>query len=236
MSYITFREEANLNTNHLDHRYASHFSGDGIIDKLSMEICKADFISKKEFAESIEVVRQIQRIIKSNQSLQIYDICGGHGFVGILLALFGKGIKKANIVDLKKPVSHEKLISCAEKVSITITEKVNYLQEDYETLLYEPNSLILGIHACGERTDKLMKIAFKNNSGVVLLPCCYTKKSLPGEFVKYSDTYVLKDLIDIFRLTKAHNNGYKTSLKTIPEKITPMNKLFFFLPENFYNF
>lgn len=231
MSYTTFRNEANINKNNLDRRYSNHFQGDTIIDKISLELCKGSFFSKKEYCESIEVVRVIQRFIKSSQQIHIYDICGGHGFVGILLALLSKGVKQASIIDLKRPLSYDRLLQSISKDFPQVKNKVDFIQKDYKEIIYKPDSLLIGIHACGNRSDAVLNTAYQNNCGAIILPCCYKKNCLPGYLNKFSDVYELKNLVDIHRITIGYNNGYNVYSKAIPLKVTPMNRLFIFVPE-----
>ena len=233
MSYQTFKNEANINKNHMDRRYMVHFQSDTHFDKLSLAICQSDFISKKEYCESIEVVRHIQRFIKSNQQMDIYDICGGHGFVGILLSMFSKGVARCHIVDKQRPMAFDKMISCLSEISPQTIEKICFIQTNYKNVEFKPNSLLIGIHACGLRTDSILDTALENNSGVVLLPCCYTPLSIPGQMRKFTNVYELRELVDIYRITKALDKNFKTHVRTISEDVTPMNRLFVFLPEDF---
>ncbi|MEW5819565.1 MAG: class I SAM-dependent methyltransferase [Cyanobacteriota bacterium] len=234
MSYITFRNLSTINKNHLDARYSTYFNSNTVIDKLSLAICDADFLSKKEYCESVEVLRQVQRFIKSNQNVNIYDICGGHGFVGILLALLSRGVKKSFIVDLKKPVAYEKIMKCASFVNENIVEKVEFLQQDYNDIDFEPNSIIIAIHACGTRSDSIINLAIKKNMAFVIMPCCYTKESLPYGLKRFTEVYDLKDFVDISRINTGFNSGYDVFIRKISSKVTPMNKIFIFLPENYY--
>lgn len=235
MSYTTFRDQSNINKNHLDLRYINHFRSHTLIDKLSSSLCQGSFLSKKEYCESVEVVRVIQRFIRSDQQLHIYDICGGHGFVGILLSLFSKAIISANIIDQKRPLSFDRIVNCVEQISPDAVKQVHFIQEDYQLVNFKKNSLLIGIHACGIRTDWLMDLAFKNKCGIAILPCCYKKECLPEPMKKLSSVYELKELIDIHRITRALNNGYSINTKSISAKVTPMNRMFIFLPDGFYN-
>ena len=235
MSYTTFRDEANINKNNLDKRYSNHFQGDTVIDKISLSLCMGSFFSKKEYCESIEVVRVIQRFIKNNQQIHIYDICGGHGFVGLLLALLCKGVKKSTIIDLRRPLSYDRLLESISTEFPQIIDKVDFIQKDYTEINYEPDSLLIGIHACGNRSDAILKTAYQNGCGSIILPCCYKRNCLPGFLTKFKDLYELKDLIDIHRITLAHNNGYNVYSKSIPINVTPMNRLFIFLPDKVKN-
>lgn len=234
MSYTTFREEVNINKNHLDRRYSNHFTSNNVIDKISYEICQKSFLPKKEYAESIEVVRILLRFIRSWQNLNVYDICGGHGFVGILLDILSKGVNKSYIIDQKKPLSHERLVTCIQESLHIEKYSINFLQEDFKNIEYKPNSLLIGIHACSTLSDEIMNLAFEKNSAVAILPCCYKQNCLPGQLRKFTDTYELSDLVDIYRINKANNLGYKINLRKISSKITPMNKMFIFLPKDFY--
>lgn len=229
MTYLTFREEARINKNNLDLRFCSHFNGETSFEKLSLELCRAEFLSKKEYCESVEVARILRRFIKGEQKTIVYDICGGHGFVGILLAALNPSVEKAYIVDVKKPLSFERAINCVSKAIPEAKDKIVYVNQDYKTVDYAENAFLIGIHACGELSDSIQKLAIKRNLNAAIVPCCYKKYCLPEKMHKFIEHYDLQSLVDFNRLTRSYNAGYNVSLRLLPEKITPMNKVFIHL-------
>lgn len=231
MSYKSFIDEVNINNNHLDSRYLSHFQSDSLLDKLSSILCKADIISKKEYCESMEVIKSLQRTSSLHNVKYIYDICGGHGLTAIFSAIISKNTEKIFIIDLKKPDSFDKLINCYKEEFPYILERIEFVNEDYNKVQYLQGSLIIAVHACGFRTDEILDLAIENSCNILIMPCCYKKKSLTEKIKKYSDIYPLRDLVDVTRIMKLHSSGYSSCVRLIPEKITPMNKLFIFLKD-----
>ncbi len=234
MSYLTFREQVNINQNRFDERYASHFKGFSLFEKISLALCKAGVLSKKEYAESVEVLRILQRFIGRKREITLYDICGGHGLVSILLYALSDSIIKVCIIDQKKPDSYQKIMACIQSVFSKMSLNIDYIQDDYRLITYTESAMLLGIHACGIRTDDIINIAIKNSFPGAVLPCCYKQKCLPDNLKKFQDHYKLKDLVDFSRINRLQSCQFKVHLRTISQKVTPMNKLFVFYPEKTY--
>jgi hypothetical protein len=233
VSYKTFIEQVNINQNRLDSRYISHFGSDSLFDKVARILCQNDIISKKEFAESVAVVKILQRFIKTDNRIHVYDICAGHGLTGILLTILSAGIEKTSIVDLKKPQSHDKMMNSLSKLIPELPEKIEFIQQNFEQISYKQNAFLIGVHACATRTDHIMELGFKTSARIALLPCCYKKTILPHNYKKFLPYYTLKDTVDFYRIQKAYARNYQVYLRNIHEKITPMNKLFILFPESF---
>ena len=61
------------------------FPGDGLVDRLGRSLSQHHAIDMKEFCESFEFFARVRKTIRRPR---VVDLCGGHGFTGILFALF----------------------------------------------------------------------------------------------------------------------------------------------------
>jgi len=67
------------------------FPGDSLTHRLARSLAQRNAIDMKEFAESMEFFHNVRSHMK--RSKHVVDLCCGHGFTGILFAVFVKGVE-----------------------------------------------------------------------------------------------------------------------------------------------
>ena len=87
---------------------------------------------------------------------------------------------------------------------------------------------MVSAHACGTLTDRVLDAALAARAAVAVLPCCHSlgrcdtaglEAWMPGD--------VAADAVRALRLRAA---GYRVHVQTIPEEITPQNRLIIGIP------
>ena len=199
------------------------FPGDYLSSEFARALCRRRAIPFKEVLESFEFFACIS---KKMRAANVADICCGHGLVGILLAMFERKVAKVKLVDKVRPESFETVLAAAVEVAPWVAEKVEYLEcklENARDQLAE-NTTIIGVHACGERTDLCIEHAIALRGRVAVLPCCRHHRSHPSppclKQVLGGDV-----AIDVDRTYRLYEAGYHVRWDAIPAAITPMNRV-----------
>ena len=90
-------------------------------------------------------------------------------------------------------------------------------------MIFNKADLIVSSHACGSLTDFVLDRALAVRSRVAVLPCCHdATTSDAGPITGWVDPALAIDLLRAVRLQK---HGYTVKTHTIPETITPKNRL-----------
>lgn len=105
-------------------------------------------------------------------------------------------------------------------------EKVRYIETPLQQTLrhVEPRTTILGVHACGSRTDICIEHAIALGGALAVLPCCRRHRS---HRVPHCLTQSLgADLaIDVDRTYRLDAAGYRVRWDQIPPQITSENRV-----------
>ena len=139
------------------------------------------------------------------------------------MALLDRKTPSVLVVDKRIPKSahrlHEALSARWTRLGARITYEERRLQ-DVELL---PTDRVLGIHACGGLTDRVLDRAMAAGCRVAVLPCCHSHAKLDaGGLGGWLDTDLAIDVVRARRLSAA---GYRVYTTSIPEDITPKNRL-----------
>ena len=96
-----------------------------------------------------------------------------------------------------------------------------------EDVAIGPDDVVLSAHACGGLTDQVLDRAIGAHARVAVLPCCHDASST----AQRNDTGGLEGwldaplAIDVTRAARLRAHGYTVRTQTIPESITPKNRL-----------
>jgi len=196
------------------------FPGETLFDRLVRAICRAECLPRKELFETWEVVRRIRKRFRDRP---IVELAAGHGLLSILLVLLENGIPEARCFDISKPLSHEKLMEELTSEWPRLAGRVIYEEKKIEDVELTPDALAVSVHACGVLTDQVIDRALEARSAVAVLPCCHS-------FERCDDAGLSGWMegglaIDAARAARLHGAGYKVVTTTIPEDITPRNRL-----------
>ena len=92
-----------------------------------------------------------------------------------------------------------------------------------EDVAIGPDDVVLSAHACGGLTDQVLDRAIEAHARVAVLPCCHdAERNDTGGLDGWLDAPLA---IDVTRAARLRAHGYTVRTQTIPESITPKNRL-----------
>ena len=104
-----------------------------------------------------------------------------------------------------------------------LKSRINYLNSRIEDIDLNPDDIAVSVHACGRLTDTIIETAVKADARLAVLPCCHdTKMGDLGGLAGWVDGPLA---IDVTRAARLRAKGYCVFTRTIPEEITPKNRL-----------
>ncbi len=158
------------------------------------------------------------------------DLCCGHGLVGVLFAMFEKKVERVTLIDKIRPPSFDAVLRAANDVAPWVADKIQYVVSPLSEAdaHIEQGSSILGVHACGERTDRCIELAIQTGGATALLPCCRNHGyRLPPSLKQALGAEIA---IDVDRTYRLHAAGFHVRWEQIPASITPMNRVIVGIP------
>jgi hypothetical protein len=177
----------------------------------------------KEVFESFEFFTRVRKRVRAPV---VADLCCGHGLTGILFAVFEPKVEKVILLDMVRPPCHDKIMAAVTDVAPWTAAKVEFREQRVKAIIGKlpVGSGVLGVHACGVRTDRCIDAALAAAGPVAVLPCCYaqTANSSPVALRGALGKELATDVHRTYRLEAA---GYDVSWSEIPEVITPMNRI-----------
>lgn len=199
------------------------FPGDYLSSVFARELCERRAMPFKEVLESFEFFACVRKRVRGRS---VADLCCGHGLVGILFAMFQRDVEHVCLLDRVRPKSFDIVLEAARAVAPWTEAKIRYVKAPLsQTLVHvEPGTAILGVHACGTRTDQCIEHAIALNSTVALLPCCRRHRLHPSpECLK--NVLGADIAIDVDRTYRLHAAGYHVRWDHISPQITEMNRV-----------
>jgi hypothetical protein len=206
--------------NRLTEHDLARFAGPTLFDALGRAVCRAACLPRKELYESWEVGRRVRRLFRGGR---IVDVAAGHGLLSHVLLLLDDSSRCAIAVDQRQPESaarmHELLVHEWPHLSRRVEFRTCALHE----VDLQKDDLVVSAHACGSLTDRVLGAAVAAGAKVAVLPCCHDLAAndtgqltgwLPGPLA-----------IDATRARRLAARGYRIWTQTIPEDVTPQNRL-----------
>lgn len=123
---------------------------------------------EKEITESMSIIKELKKItLKDPMKYNIVDMCAGNALTSVL-SVFTLPVKKAIAIDIK-----------ARKRRWHLADRFTYWEKDINTYRHElydvidENSIIIGVHACGNLSNDIIDIYKKSYAKhLILMPCC----------------------------------------------------------------
>ena len=205
------------------------FPGDYLSSVFARALCKRRAMPFKEVLESFEFYACVRKRIRTES---VADLCCGHGLVGVLFAMFERDVRRVCLLDKVRPPSFDLVMEAAQDVAPWTAEKINYVEAPVKQTPrhVEPGTAILGVHACGTRTDHCIDHAISLGSPIAVLPCCRSHRL-------HQSPACLKQVlgpdvaIDVDRTYKMHEAGYHVRWDQISPLITTKNRVLIGVPE-----
>ncbi len=205
------------------------FSGDSLMDRFARALSERHAIDMKEFCESVEFFQRVRRPLRAET---VMDLCCGHGLTGVLFAIFEREVQSVVLVDRRRPPSFDRVYAAALEVAPWVATKLTFreCEMDEVTQGVKGDVSLLGVHACGVRTDEILAVARQINAPVAVMPCCHASVKY-GERPKAFDETIGRELaIDIDRTYGLRSAGYTVRWNVVPRAITAMNRVIIALP------
>ncbi len=199
------------------------FQSDRLGDKLVRILALEKVLPVKEILESCEFFERIRKDLRSES---VIDLCCGHGLVGLLFAIFERGTKQVVLIDSIESPSHRLLLKQVALIAPWIQDKVQFRKgtiDSFEPSAAAPSSIVSS-HACGLLTDQCLETAIAIKGNVAVMPCCYPKsKGQASKALQFALGHELA--LDIDRTYRLEQSNYSVRWTSIPNPITPMNRV-----------
>jgi hypothetical protein len=213
--------------NVLNRYTAKLIKGETLFARIGRAVCEAECLPRKEFFESWEVARRVRRKMRGGR---VVEFAAGHGVLSAMLILLDDSTPVAECVDVSQPKSHRRVLDALEDHWPRLRDRISYSEQSIEETRVSAGALVVSVHACGVLTDQVLDHAVAARSRVAVLPCCHDlKRCDSGSLNGWMDGPLA---VDAARALRLRGNGYRVLTATIPEEITPKNRLLLGWPDN----
>lgn len=210
----------------LSPRMAPHFPGDTLFDRVARVLCAEGCVPRKELYESWEVARRTRRRFRGGR---VVDLAAGHGLLAHLMLLLDDTSRTAIAVDTSLAPSARRVSDAITRAWPRLEGRVTLVSAPLETAALDSDDLVVSVHACGALTDRVLERAADARARVAVLPCCHDEETCDaGGLRGWLD---LASAVDATRARRLASRGYGVFTQTIPEAITPKNRLLLGEPE-----
>lgn len=204
----------------LTKRDLDRFPGDTLFDRLARTVCEAGCLPRKELYEAWEMARRVRRLFRGGRVL---DLGGGHGLLAQVMLLLDDTSTSALVVDKSLPASSGKLHEVLAAAWPRLSGRIEFVSSTIDDIEIFDTDIVVSSHACGALTDRVLDRAAAARARVAVMPCCHDLDSGDGGGLSgWVDGAVAIDIVRAMRLTQ---QGYRIWTQTIPETITPKNRL-----------
>jgi hypothetical protein len=204
----------------LTRRDLGRFPGEGLFARVARAVCEAGVLPRKELYESWEVARRVRRRVRGRR---VVELAAGHGLVSHLLLLLDDSSPSALAVDPKAVPSAPKLAAALVSRWPRLEGRVERRAGDQSRAPVSEDDLVVSVHACGALSDLVLDRAIGARAHLALLPCCHDESTCDaGGLLGFLPLPLAVDATRVARLRAA---GYDVVTQTIPEEITPENRL-----------
>lgn len=202
------------------------FKGDRLFDRIARTVCLAGTLPRKELYEAWETARRVRRRFRGGRVL---DMACGHGLLAHIMMILDDTSPEAVAVDQQIPDNANVLSKKLIKEWPRLSGRVHYIETDIQEVSAAKGDILVSVHACGRLTDQVLDKAVNASARVAVLPCCHDAKQCDTVSL---EGWMDKSLaIDAGRVFHLKANGYHVITQTIPDDITPKNRLLMAEPE-----
>jgi len=204
----------------LTDRDLERFPDASLFHRLARAVCHAGCLPRKELYEAWEMARRVRRLFRGGR---IVDLAGGHGLLAQVLLILDDSSPQALVVDTTLPPSGEKLHSVLVNAWPRLEGRLIFEQRPLESVALSNADLVVSAHACGALADLVLDRAAAVRARVAVLPCCHNLAvNDAGSLSGWMNRALA---VDVMRAVSLEQRGYQVRTLTIPESITPMNRL-----------
>ena len=198
------------------------FPGEGAVDRFARSLCKHRATCFRELVEAFEFFALAR---KHARAKIVADLCGGHGLVAVLFAMFERDVERALVLDRSRPASFDRILLAAEEAAPWTAGRIDYIEAKLNTAdeNIPCDAGLVAVHACGSKTDRVLELAIANQRPVAVMPCCHpvaSSKAPPA--LKKSLAHLAVDVDRTYQLEAANFHVHWTS---VSDRITRMNRV-----------
>ena len=201
------------------------FQGKTLFDRIARATCEAGCLPRKELYEAWEVARRVRRVFRGGR---IIDLAAGHGLLAQILVILDDSSPAAIAVDSLFPASCATLHEALSRTWPQLRSRVTFEARSLDSIELDADDLVVSSHACGALTDLVIDRAIAARARVAVLPCCHVFKANDQRTLSGWVDGALA--IDIMRAVKLEQHGYHVRTQTIPDSVTPKNRLLLATP------
>jgi hypothetical protein len=206
--------------NRLNERHLPLFPGETLFERIARAVCRAGCLPRKELYEAWEVARRVHRRFRGGR---VVDLASGHGLLAQIMLLLDRDIAQGFAVDRRIPENAELLAAQLRSDWPALAGGMSFMEKDIELFELYPDDLVVSVHACGGLTDLVLERAMAAGCRVAVLPCCHDLRSADqGGLQGWLDGALA---VDVTRAALLRSRGYRVYTQSIPEDITPKNRL-----------
>mgnify|MGYP003694449743 CR=1 FL=1 len=166
------------------------------------------------------MAKRVRRLLRGGR---VVDLGGGHGLLAHAMLLLDDSSPSAIVVDTTLPPSSAKLHAVLAGEWPRLAGRVEFIARGLDEIDIRSTDVVVSSHACGDLTDRVLERASAAAARVAVLPCCHNLATCDaGALSGWVDKPMA---IDIMRALRLQQRGYRTWTQTIPEEITPKNRL-----------
>jgi Methyltransferase domain len=209
----------------LTRRDLGRFPGESLFDRVARAVCEAACLPRKELYESWEVARRVRRRLRGHR---VVELAAGHGLVAHLLLLLDDSSRSALAVDSKSVPSAARLGEALVARWPRLSGRVEHRTGDLARVPLSADDLVVSVHACGALSDTVIGRAVAARAHLALLPCCHDARNCDAGGL--AGFLPLPLAVDATRVARLRAAGYDVVTQTIPEEITPHNRLILGVP------
>lgn len=196
------------------------FPDDTLFHRLARAVCHAGCLPRKELFEAWETARRVRRLFRGGR---IVDVAGGHGLLAHAMLLLDDSSSEAIVVDASLPASGARLHASLTEAWPRLSGRITFLSARVEELRLLSSDVVVSVHACGSLSDLILERAASVRARVAVLPCCHDLEvNDDGGLGGWVDRPLAVDIVRVVRLKQ---QGYRTWTQSISEQITPKNRL-----------
>ncbi len=201
-------------------RDLGRFSSGTLFDRIARAVCRAGCLPRKELYEAWETARRTRRLLRGGR---VVDLGGGHGLLAQIMLLLDDTSPTALVVDTALPPSSARVHEALVAEWPRLEGRVMFVADVFEGVEILRGDLVVSSHACGALTDRVIDRALSGRAPVAVLPCCHDRETCDaGPLKGWVDAALA---IDVRRAQRLEREAYRVWTQTIPDAITPKNRL-----------
>lgn len=211
--------------NRLTRHDLGRFPDETLFHRIGRVVSRAECLPRKELFEAWEVARRVRRRFRGGR---IVDLCAGHGLLGHVMLLLDDTSPDVLLADQAFPSSASVLSDAMVSEWPRLDGRVTRHDGAIETTPLRKDDVVVSVHACGALTDRVIQSAVEAGARLAVLPCCHDLDTAETGGLTGWLTGPLA--VDVTRAAALRARGWSVWTQTIPESVTPQNRLLMACP------